>query len=627
MKKFSILMSFVAIVAAISVFVLAVTRKDTGRKIEVPTHDLHAKVKPVIDKTQSQVVIPLPKDGQVVQIGLPKLVEPPTQPPEVATTFTPPVQQQANPPINVGPPNLTNLNPPAPAELLYGPNSAVVFATGDMLTLPVEIRPYVRYISLYNIPKAKRKEYAATLSFVVNSLSTRRRIYIPEFVGASDETLIRLNISDYEWTPEAWEKLGLKGSGVHPQPEPYFHMFIDQPVFEKIKVKKKVIEKVLWKSETGQQYVNKDGSNAYRDVEKEVEVEEVVSNKRKFVVDTKAPWLDQIGYQTLISNTHSEFPIFRGDWFISNVIVPGAYYDFLKLGDKSEDFDRLIFADEKLAEKARSQDKAVVVTSMVARNNRTLNRSPTFTGGYVWRSHDSLKSTDDRNYVQFLLREKFDATEDIGTLPNGLQAYFLTDGQGKRIDFANPDIALDNGAVDRLVRTGRSCMVCHAEGIRPINDEVRALTNKLKNPRELKLLVTRKEDFYKIEDLFGSDLDKQIIADQNLYRDAVSRATGLQSETVARLVSEIYNTYIENLLTQEDISKDIGIEFNQLDGYIKASKDNLVLGLLRNPVRPIKRDQWEQSFQRFMILIMARRQGLDHADQFPPGPLIPIPKH
>jgi len=616
-------MSFVAIAAAVTVFVLAAAR-NKEHKTEAVITDLQAKTgnaQPVSMPIQtSKAEVYQPKDSHIVE--LPKLVEPLTPPPSVST-FTPPVGHQANP-VNVGPPAL--VQQPQQPEILYGPNSAVIFATGDMLTIPKEIQPYIRYISLYNIPKAKRKEYAATLSFIVNSLSTRRRMYIPEFVGASDETLIRLNIADYEWLPEAWEKLGLKGSGVHPQPEPYFHMFIDQPIYEKVKVKKKVTERVPWRNERGQQYQNKDGSLAFKDVEKEIEVEETVSNKRKFVVDYKAPWLDQLAVKTLVESTHSEFPIYRLDWFISNVIVPPAYYNFLKLGDKDEDFDKLIFADEKLAAKAKSQDKAIVVASIVARNNRTLNRSPTFTGGYYWKSHDSLKSINDRNYVQFLLDEKFDATEDIGSLPNGLQAYFLTDGQGKRIDFANPDIAVDNTAIDRVVRTGRSCIVCHADGIRPINDEVRALTNKIKNPRELKLLVTRKEDFYRIEDLFSSDLDKQIIADQNFYRDAVARASGLQSETVARIVGEIYNNYIESLLTSEEISRDIGVEFNQLDGYIKASKDNLVLGLLRTPIRPIRRDQWEQSFQRFMILIMARKQGLEHADQFPPGPLIPLPK-
>jgi hypothetical protein len=617
MKKFSIFMSFVAIIAASLVFIF-VAASNKEHKNDIPAE---TKTTPVLVRASPRIEVSEPRNSHVV--GLPKLVEPLTSPPLV-NTFTPPIGQ-TNSSINIGPPNLTQV-PQQVAEPIYGPNSAVIFAVGDMLTMPKEIQPYIRYISLYNIPKAKRKEYAATLSFVVNSLSTRRRMYIPEFVGASDETLIRLNTANYEWTPEAWEKLGLKGSGVHPQPEPYFHMFIDQPIFEKVKVKKKITEKVPWMDERGVQYVNKDNSKAFKNVEKEIEVEEVISNKRKFIVDYKAPWLDPLGVKTLVEYTGSEFPIYRLDWFISNVILPPVYYDFLKLGNKGEDFDKLIFADEKLAAKARSQDKAVVVASIVARNNRTLNRSPTFTGGYYWKSHDSLKSTDDRNYIQFILDEKFDATEDIGTLPNGLQAYFLTDGQDKRIDFANSDIAIDNGAIDRVVRTGRSCMICHADGIRPINDEVRALTNKIRNPRELKLLVTRKEDFYRIEDLFGSDLDKQIIADQNLYRDAVSRATGLQSETISRTLNEIYNNYIENLLTAAEISRDIGVEFNQLDGYIKASKDNLVLGLLKTPIRPIRRDQWEQSFQRFMIMIMARKQGLDHADQFPPGPLIPLPK-
>jgi len=235
MKKFSIFLSFVAIVAAIFVFVFVVNRNKAQKTESIPEV---MQTLPIVSK---EVIVSHPQNGQLVgQLTLPKLIEPPTPPPQVdVNAFTPPVHQQANPPINAGPPHLTQLNTP-PQEIMYGPNSAYIFAVGDLLTIPREIQPYIRYISLYNIPKAKRKNYAAALSFVVNSLSTRRRMYIPEFVGASDETLIRLNISDYEWTPEAWEKLGSKGSGVHPQPEPYFHMFVDQPVIEKVKVKKEI---------------------------------------------------------------------------------------------------------------------------------------------------------------------------------------------------------------------------------------------------------------------------------------------------------------------------------------------------------------------------------------------------
>lgn len=619
MKNVSIVMSFVAAIASGFVLYLAINNNkghNNPQSVIAKPNESSNNVPNTIGTSHSvgEEKSQLPYPDIKVEPLLPPVLPPvnPLAPP--ANPPTNPIVGQQQGPIQTAAP-----------EKLYDPNSSVVFAVGDLLTIPVEDRRYIRYLSLYNIPKAKRKDYAATLSFMVNSLGTRRKIYIPEFVGASDETLIRLDIRHYEWNPQAWEDLGLKGSGPRPSPEPYFHYLYDKPIIEKVKTKKKITETVPWKNEYGQQYVDKAGKPLTKEITKEIEVEEVVSNKRKICVEV-APWLDPLGNKSLYDFTCSQFPIFRGDWFLAYVSVAPAYYDFLKLGKKDKDFEKLIFADEELARKARSQDKGIVAASMVARNNRTLLRSPTFTGGYYWASHDALKSVDDRDYVKIILHEKFDATEDIGSLPNGLQAYFLTDGKGNRLDVANPDIAIDNTANDRLVRTGRSCIVCHADGIRPIADEVRSLTRKLQDPKQVQLLITRKEDAYKIEDLFGSDLDEQIVKDQNYYRSAVARASGFQSEVLSRVFNEVYNYYIENLLTIETVSREVGVEVNALDVYIKASKDNVVLGLVKTPSRPLRRDQWEFSFSRFMILIQARKQGLDHADQFPPGPLITIPK-
>lgn len=615
MKNVSIVMSFIAVLAAGAVFGLAVYR-DKGlspmpveRALE--TKKIVSSANPLDIKTNVQTghVVFEPKEEIKVPFIAPKIQLPPPDPlpaPMVPSIVGP------NQPIQARPP-----------EILYTADSSIKFAVGDLLTLPPEDRPYMRYFSLYNIPRDKRKAYAATFSFVCNSLSTRKKMYIPAFVGASDETVIRVDIRHYEWKPESLEKLGLKGSGVKPFPEPYFHHIIDKPIFEKVKVKKKVMEKVPWKDERGIQYVTKDGKPAFKDVEKEIEVEELVANKRQYCPEI-APWLDPLGNGTLYTQCCTSFPMFRLDWFVANIIVPPAYYDMLGLGKNIKDFENLVFANEDLAKKARAQDKAVVVASIVARNNRTLIRSPTFTGGYIWGSKDSLKSVDDRDYVKFLLNEQFDATEDIGSLPNGLQAYFLTDGKGVRIDAANTDIAIDNTANDRTIRTGRSCMICHADGIRPINDEIRSLTRKLQDPRQVQLLITRKEDAYRIEDLFSSDLDEQIIKDQNYYRAAVGKATGLQSEVVSKTLGEIYNQYVERLLTVEDICREVGINVNGLDEYIKASKDNVVLGLLKTPTRPIRRDQWETCYGRFEILIGARKQGLDHADPYPVGPLIDL---
>lgn len=609
MKNVSIVMSFIAVLAAGAVFGLAIYR-DKGQQtapvenIAAGTNNVSTATPPDI-KTQVSHVI---SDAQPSVIPIP--IPQPTQ-----QTVLPPVQS----PPSVGPNQPIQSLPP---EILYTADSSVKFAVGDLLTLPPEDQKYMRYFSLYNIPKAKRRDYAAVFSFVCNSLSTRRKMYIPEFVGASDETVIRVDIRWYDWKPETLEKLGLKGSGVKPFPEPYFHYVLDKPVLEKVKVKKKITERVPWKNEYGQQY-QRDGKLLFKDVEKEVEVEEVVANKREYCPEI-APWLDPVANKALYTKCCTSFPIFRLDWFICNAILAPAYYDILGLGKNIKDFEKLVFANEELAKAAHAQDQAVVVASIVARNNRTMVRSPTITGGYIWGTRDSLKSVDDRDYVKFILDHKFDATEDIASLPNGLQVYFLTDGKGARLDFADPNIAIDNTANDRIVRTGRSCMVCHSDGIRPINDEIRSLTRKLQDPKQIQLLIARKEDAYRIEDLFSSDLDEQIIKDQNYYRAAVARATGLQSEVVSKTLNEIYNNYVERLLTIEDISREMGINVNGLDAYIKASKDNVVLGLLKTPTRPIRRDQWETCFGRFEILIGARKQGLDHADPYPVGPLIDL---
>lgn len=621
MKNFSIIMCFVAVFAAIATFIVVLNSNKA--------HDDDSKVassQKAENKTPVKAEVPyIPSQ---IKIGSSQVIESPVQLPSVEEPQgPPPVSQNTNGnEIPVEPPIPT---PPELPDRLYDPNSSVIFATGDLLTIPKADQPYIRYISLYNIPKSRRKEMGALISFVCNSLGTRRKMYIPEFVGASDETLIRVDIRNYDWNASAWENLAKKGSGPKPQPEPYFHAFIEKPILEKVKVKKQVKEvtKVPYLAPNGAQYRDTNGQLMFqnKEVTKEIEVEEVVSNKRErtFAI---APWLDQLGMKTLVSYTFSESPIVRADWFVANATLAPAYYDFLKLGNNIKDFENLVFANEELARKARSQDKGVVVTSIVARNNRTLNRSPTFTNGYYWRSHDSKTSVDDRNYVQFILDENFDATEDIATLPNGLQAYFLTDGKGKRLDAADIEIAVDSTAIDRVVRTGRSCMVCHSDGIRPINDAIRTLSRKLQNREQVRLLTTRKEDALRIEDLFSSDLDEQIVKDQNLYRQAVAKATGLNSEVISRMLNYNYNEYAEKLLTMESISREVGVNLSELEAYITASKDSLILGLVKTPIFAVRRDQWEQSYQRFMILIMARKRGLEHADPYPPGPLVVPPK-
>ena len=527
---------------------------------------------------------------------------------------------------------------PGAQELLYSPDHSVKLALADLKTLPPDIQYTTRYLSLYNIPRNDRIAVAKTVSFVVNSLSTRRKPYVPSFVPNSDFTLIRLNLDDYDWDRKTWEKLGKEGSGPKPFPEPYFHYFIEEqdveviitPNFVEVIVETAPIyvgERQVGTVKQGDQFTisqtqgewysitTADGTAGWlskRNCKAVQRTRNTGSRRRRFA---QAPWLEASSVIDLVKLTQSECPIYRADWFICNAILPPTYHEFLKLGKNFKDFEKLVFADVNRAENARLQDKGIVIHSSVARNNRTLIRSNALTN-YIWISHDTLRSVDKRKYAQIILNEEFDASEIIGSLPNGLQAYFLTDGKGSRTDFADPNIAIDSTAADKIVRTGRSCMICHSDGIRPIDDEIRSITKMLQDKEQVQLLASKKGDYYKVADLFGSDLSQVVVRDQQSYQNAVNAVTGLDMRVNAANLARIYDGYAETLLTKENVVRECGIPFNELETLIRLSTDNVVAGLIKSPVRAVRRDQWEESFGQFMLLAA----GIKKAQQGAPPP-------
>ena len=524
----------------------------------------------------------------------------------------------------VAPPPVAVQEPPAAIvdEIIYTPESSMLFAVADLKTVPVELQPNMRYFSLYNVPANKRDECAKILSFVCNSLSTRKKIYIPVFVGASDKTVIRINIKDYDWPTDAWEKLALEGSGVRPFPEPYFHTLLikDADVKFRIEKRKQLVKKTITKEVlkdvqvgtivgTGQPYYEKKKvkEEVVEEVEEEVEVKipvELVNIKERLA---SAPWLQADIMVDFMKMTQSQAPIVRADWFICYSTMPPAYYKFLRLGDKLQDFEKFAFADPKKAEEARGQDRAVIIQSGVTRNNRRARRSPTFTGGYYWETFDTLNSIRGNKSLTNLLDDKFDAGEFICSLPNGLQAYFLANKNFERQDEAPINIAKDSTAVDGVVRTGRSCMICHAEGIKPIDDEVRALNRWNPNHDGVRLLVTKEKDAYKIDDLFSSDLDKQVVKDMQIFADAIGLTNGMKPAANGKAYAEIFDGYIEHLMSKEDVARECSLNLKDLDQLLKLSSDPTMLGLLRRPIRPVRRDHFEESFQGFMLIVVASK--------------------
>src|SRR5437879_513214 len=90
------------------------------------------------------------------------------------------------------------------------PAGALRAAVAAIERLPVEVRPGVRYLSLYAVPLARRVEARRVTSYTLNALSRTRAIAPPTPITP---TLVRLSISNYianrsefdSWSA-AWEK-------------------------------------------------------------------------------------------------------------------------------------------------------------------------------------------------------------------------------------------------------------------------------------------------------------------------------------------------------------------------------------------------------------------------------------
>jgi tetratricopeptide (TPR) repeat protein len=187
-----------------------------------------------------------------------------------------------------------------------------------------------------------------------------------------------------------------------------------------------------------------------------------------------------------VDATGCKLPYLRADWFVAVASRPPLYHDILQLPRAENELLKLLRLD--LAENIRQERvaRAGFNGSGVSRNNRLIERHEAGNTVY-WKSYDFGNNTgksnlfahpigpgdDEHCFVQ-------DGGEIIFTLPNGLQAYFLIDKHGQRIDKGPTAIVSDPRRPDRAVENGLSCIACHARGIIEKADQVR--DHVVKNP-------------------------------------------------------------------------------------------------------------------------------------------------
>ena len=179
-----------------------------------------------------------------------------------------------------------------------------------------------------------------------------------------------------------------------------------------------------------------------------------------------------------------EVPLVHVDWFLATASLPPLYHDILGLPETDRALEARL--EVNVVENIRNAAglrvwRAGFNDSAVSNHNRVVERHISRYGAY-WKSYDFEGSVGTQNIFTHPLSFEHDGGEIIFNLPNGLQAYYLADAGGRRLDEAPIDIVANPAASDPTVRNGLSCIGCHTEGMKDFEDQVRGVVQKNPDP-------------------------------------------------------------------------------------------------------------------------------------------------
>lgn len=516
-----------------------------------------------------------------------------------------------------------------------GPADAVAAAWADARRQPEEIRHHLRYLSLYAIPEAERADFLKALTFHCNGLSREAELIAPVRITPD---LVRVYFVDYGWEREVWEKLA--------NVEPYFHLrdtrVIRVVAFDRAPGAAIAIPPMVRAAGSGKVFVERGGF--LREVDRSdvrpgektfvraagghLEEERAAASgapagqagqagkqfdDRKQARPVHAPWLDSKQIAELATLLNSDVPIVRADWFLywtcQSVNRGGAgYYEFLGLKNL-KDAERLAGLDVETARRIRKEMAALVDDSGVALNNRQILWFGTIAGSW-WQSLDGDESIARQNALR-LLDGDFEAKafEIYFSLPNGLWGLVASDNKGALQATVPDTIASDSMSAsnDKRIHCGFSCVRCHVEGIRPIDDWARAtytgpVALASRDPKKLK----------RLQQLYLSDLPRRIARDNADYAEVLLRVNGLKPGENARAYGAAFSNYFERRLTFEaqcrEWSVDPKIMRHAIETYVRqGDADPVLSATIARVFRPMRREHAEEIFALAQSLIRGVR--------------------
>jgi len=314
----------------------------------------------------------------------------------------------------------------------------------DLSRLPATKRQTTRYLSLINLfNTVKEEEYAVSdkrlasyrfgVSKFVNSLSWVPKITPPEIVPGSNGTLLRIDLRNYSVDART---VGLT------------HL------------------------------------NSGRSVGLSVEAWDKLSGLDPYRIEYKGEVPEQI--RRLTGTT---FPIMRADFFVFKAGVGSPYYEIMGIEGNLSELEKSLLGGLTSSDRVR-QRKPIIrsgfTNSGVSKHNRLIERHDIslYRNAAYWISYDfagtvakqqlsanplgpqSAFDNQDRVF-------RHDGGEAIFNLPNGMQAYVLTDNQGNLLSEGPVNIVQDPKRT--VIKNAISCMDCHSVGMIKKSDQIRAI--------------------------------------------------------------------------------------------------------------------------------------------------------
>lgn len=521
-----------------------------------------------------------------------------------------------------------------------GPAEAASLANEDCAKLPVDAQLHAAYFWTGPIVAEKELEtFYKVFCYHLNCLSREADLKYPTKVSSQ---LWRIDIRDYGWSREVYNKLA--------DVDPYFHTKIQTVLVPAvvIGVKVRTIKKcsafytkngkqVEGELEQGTEFTitRLAGDNVfYQSDVGEIQVSKsyiaTFSSQNTPVgeaVTAAAPWLPSKEMQELITKTQNTSPILRADWFFATTArqldLDGensgvGYYNFLGIKNQ-KDAEELAGLDrKKIKEVIKREIAAIVPESGVAINNRQIFRFGTVAGAW-WETRDVINNKNKRNAKRQLDDDfQFDAMEVYFTLPNRLWGLIALNNKGELQNTVPDTIAKDKESTsnDPKIHPGLSCIRCHKEGLRPIDDWIRPFYAD--PPGDVKLVSPDKEKEIRLTRLYLADLKEYYTEDVAIYTKTLKRLTGWKPEELALSYAETWRTYAEVQVSLESFASELGVEKEMLIDSFKQyalpqskgggnGQDPILIGYLKNPAFTARREEIEEVYSLAQQAIIAYR--------------------